>query len=112
MESFPFWENFSIITNRQIMVGDTTFKRFMNVRQSLFDVLAEWGEVSENDGIVEVKITFESGGDAKGVSLNPYQKTRYELMVIGENHDGMLFEGGNFEHVLDQFEKEIEKMKK
>jgi hypothetical protein len=94
------------------MVGDATFKRFMNIRQQLFDVLAQWGEVSDRDGIIEVKIIFESGGNAKGASLNPYQKTDYELMVVGENHDGMLFEGGNFEHLLDQFEEEIKKMKK
>jgi hypothetical protein len=84
----------------------------MTIRQQLFDALAQWGEVSQKDGIVEVKVTFESGGDANGASLNPYQKTRYELMVIGENHDGMLFEGGNFEHLLDEFEEAIKKIKK
>ena len=63
---------------------------FYPVKQ-LFDVLAQWGEVSDRDGIIEVKIIFESGGNAKGASLNPYQKTDYELMVVGENHDGMLF---------------------
>lgn len=94
------------------MVGETSFRRFMTIRQQLFDALAQWGEVSEKDAIVEVKVTFESGGNAKGASLNPYQKTRYEIMVIGENHDGMLFEGGNFEHLLDQFESEIKKIKK
>ena len=94
------------------MIGDTSFRRFMAIRQQLFDVLAQWGEVSDKDGIVEVNVAFESGGDAKGASLNPYQKTRYEIMVTGENHDGMFFEGSNFEHLLDEFEKEIKKMKK
>jgi hypothetical protein len=55
---------------------------------------------------------LRAGGDANGASLNPYQKTRYEIMVTGENHDGMFFEGSNFEHLLDEFEKEIKKMKK
>jgi hypothetical protein len=94
------------------MIGDTSFRRFMTIRQQLFDVLAQWGEVSDKDGIVEVNVAFESGGDAKGASLNPYQKTRYEIMVTGENHSGMFFEGSNFEHLLDEFEKEIKKMKK
>lgn len=94
------------------MVGEATFRRFMTIRQQLFDALAQWGEVSANDAIVEVKITFESGGDANGASLNPYQKTRYALMVTGENHDGMFFEGGNFEHLLDEFEEEIKKLRK
>jgi len=94
------------------MVGETSFRRFMNIRQQLFDALANFGEVSENDAIVEVKVTFESGGDAKGASLNPYQKTRYEIIVIGENHSGMFFEGSNFEHLLDFFEGEVKKIRK
>jgi hypothetical protein len=94
------------------MVGESTFRRFLNVRQQLFDVLAQWGEVSSKDGIVEVKTTFESGGDAQGASLNPYQKTKYEIHVYGENHDGLFYEGPNFENLLDQLEEDIKKMKK
>lgn len=94
------------------MIAEASLRRFLNVRQQLFDTLAQWGEVSEKDGIVEVKITFESGGDAKGASLNPYQKTKYEINVYGENHDDMFYEGNNFENLLDILEVDIKKMKK
>jgi hypothetical protein len=106
------------------MVGETSFKRFMTIRQQLFDVLTLWEKipdaegvietktVSDIDGVMEVKIIFESKNEANGASLNPYQKTHYEIVITGENHDVMIFTGPNFEHLLDEVEEEIKKMRK
>lgn len=93
------------------MVGEVSFKRFMNIRQQLFDVLAQ-GDIEDGDGIVEVKITFESAIAACGTSLNPYQKTKYEIIAIGKNHTDLVYDGDNFENLLDQLEVDIKKMKK
>jgi hypothetical protein len=106
-ESFPVWENFSIFG---YMINDISFRRFLHLRQSLFDVLQEWGPCSDNDGSAELRVIFEGYGAIDGASFNPYQKTQYEIIIVGDNHDGLCFRGENFEHLLDQFEESINKM--
>lgn len=94
------------------MIGETSFRRFMTLRQELFKAFSEWGEMSEKDAIVRVTTIFDSGGNCKGNSSDPYQKTSYLIEVDGENHDHFSFEGESFDKLLDEFEEEIKKIKK
>ncbi len=94
------------------MIGETSFRRFMSLRQELFKTLSEWGEMNENDAIVKITAIFDSGGNCKGNSSDPYQKTSFLIEIDGENHDGFSFEGDSFDKLLDEFEEEIKSIKK
>lgn len=94
------------------MIGEATFRRFMSLRQELFNALSEWEEMTPNDAVIRVTTIFDSGGNCKGNSSDPYQKTSFMIEVDGENHDGFSFEGESFDKLLDEFEEEIKRIKK
>lgn len=94
------------------MINEISFRRFMNLRQLLFEALLSWGPADPKDGVVEVKIIFDSCENTKGQAFDPYQKTRYEIEIVGENHDGFYCEGDNFEELLDLMEERIKEIKK
>lgn len=94
------------------MIGEASFKRFMSLRQELFNALSMWGEMTDRDGIVKITSTFESGGNCKGNSIDPYQKIKYAIEIEGESHDLVSFENDNFDKILDEFEEYINQLRK
>ena len=94
------------------MINEISFKRLMHLRQRLFEALLSWGPAGPGDGVVEVKTIFDSCEATGGQAFDPYQKTRYEIEIVGENHDGFFCDGDNFEELLDVMEEWIKQMEK
>lgn len=94
------------------MIGDTSFRRFMSLRQELFTALSQWDKMSDKDAVIRVTTIFDSGGNCQSNSSDPYQKTNFLIEVDGENHDGFIFESDNFDKLLDGFKEYINNFKK